>query len=134
VVTTPSGAQVRRGDEVLGPTPLLRDDLPPGRAIVTLEKDGFHPETVEVVLAEGSPQRVERRLRSSVVFGKIEINIEQSWADVSAGGRPLGRAPGVFRLPVGKHSLKLVNPASGKQRVVAVEVFEGRVEYYSFAL
>jgi hypothetical protein len=134
VVSEPSGAAVTLGGRRLGSTPLVRDDLPPGRATITLEKDGFHPESVDVVLAEGTPQRVERRLRSSIVLGKININIEDSWADVTEAGRAVGRAPGSFKLPVGRHSLRLVNPATGKQRSVSVEVRADRVEVYSFEL
>jgi tRNA A-37 threonylcarbamoyl transferase component Bud32 len=134
VVTQPPGATVRLGDEPLGQTPLVRDDLAPGRAELTLTKDGYHPEVAAVILASGNPQRVERRLRTSIVLGKIDLHIVDSWAEVSENGRALGRAPGTLRLPVGRHTLRLFNPASRKQRVVTVDVVADRVEYYSFAL
>jgi tRNA A-37 threonylcarbamoyl transferase component Bud32 len=134
VTTEPDGAVVRLGAERIGVTPLVADELPPGRATLTIERDGFKPEVVEVVLAEGAPQRIVRKLRSAIVNGKVSINVKDSWADVRLGGRTLGRAPGTFTLPVGRHALRLVNPATGKQRTVTVDVVADQDKVYSFEL
>ena len=136
VETTPKGAKVFLDDLELGTTPYIGDDLRPGkgRALKLVLADH---KTVEKVidLTSDTPVQISETLKSTVVFGYINIGIKDGWAQVSENGKYLGDAPKErFRLRVGKHKLRLTNPASGKRRNVTVEVFAGQTKTYHFSL
>ena len=99
-----------------------------------LRKVDHKPITLTVELTEGHPVEIVRRLDSTVEYGKINLNIRDSWADVFEGGKNLGRAPGTLRLPVGRHRLRLYNEVSKKSKVVTVDVAVDRVETYDYEL
>jgi hypothetical protein len=135
VTTRPPGAIVLLDDEALGETPLDRDDLRPGRGrTLTLRKPDYKPITLRVDLVDQGRLEIERRLDSAIVYGRIKIHIRESWAEVSLSGRGVGRAPGILRLPVGHHRLRLFNPFSKRERTVAVDVAAGEVKQYDFEL
>jgi eukaryotic-like serine/threonine-protein kinase len=135
VTTKPPGALVLLDGEALGETPLHRDDLRPGRGRqLVLRKPDYKPAAVSIDLVDRGRLEIERRLESAIVYGRIKIHIRESWAEVSLGGRGVGRAPGILRLPVGNHRLRLFNPFSKRERTVAVEVQAGQVKQYDFEL
>jgi eukaryotic-like serine/threonine-protein kinase len=135
VTTRPAGALVLLDGEALGQTPLHRDDLRPGRAReLTLRKADYKPLTLAIDLTDQDRVEIERRLESAIVYGRIKIHIRESWAEVSLAGRGVGRAPGILRLPVGHHRLRLFNPFSKRERTVAVDVLAGEVKQYDFEL
>ena len=135
VTTRPPGAMVLLDGEALGETPLHRDDLRPGRGRkLTLRKPDYKPITLAIDLVDQGRLEIERRLDSAIVYGRIKIHIRESWAEVSLSGRGVGRAPGILRLPVGHHRLRLFNPFSKRERTVAVDVAAGEVKQYDFEL
>ncbi len=137
VITRPAGATVKLGDTVLGTTPLSRSDvrIGPGQKLL-IEKADHHPLEVVVDLEEGKPTVINRRLRSAVTFGSINISVKdesggRSWADVYLGNKKLGEAPGTIQLPVGRQTLKLVNPETKKTGKLTVTVDTAKVETYA---
>ncbi|HKE19717.1 MAG TPA: serine/threonine-protein kinase, partial [Kofleriaceae bacterium] len=135
VSTRPPGALVVLDGEELGQTPLHRDDLRPGHARqLSLRKQDYKPITLAIDLTEQDRVEIERRLESAIVYGHIKIHIRESWAEVSLSGRGVGRAPGILRLPVGHHRLRLFNPFSKRERTVAVDVLASEVKQYDFEL
>ncbi len=135
VTTRPPGVIVEMDGETLGETPLHRDDLRPGRGRkLTLRKPEYKPITISIDLVDQGRLEIERRLDSAIVYGRIKIHIRESWAEVTLSGRGVGRAPGILRLPVGHHRLRLFNPFSKRERTVAVDVAASEVKQYDFEL
>ncbi|HWM86185.1 MAG TPA: serine/threonine-protein kinase, partial [Kofleriaceae bacterium] len=135
VTTRPPGAEVLLDGEKLGETPLHRDNLRPGHGRqLVLRKPDYKPIAVSVDLVDQGRLEIERRMESAILYGRIKIHIRESWADVSLSGRGVGRAPGILRLPVGQHRLRLFNPFSKRERTVSVEVLAGEVKQYEFEL
>lgn len=63
--------------------------------------------------------------------GRVHVRVGSSGLDVEWQGKTLGRAPGVFTLPVGRQQLRLVDPDSKQALSVQVEVVAGKsVELY----
>jgi serine/threonine protein kinase len=136
VTTRPPGAVVALDDEVLGETPLHRDDIAPGQGRrLSLRKPDFKPMTLKIDLVDQGRLEVDRRLESTLVFGSVKIHIRDSWAEVSLGGRSVGRTTsGPLRLPVGQQRLRLYNPYSKRERTVTVQVLADEVKQYEFEL
>ncbi len=65
---------------------------------------------------------VSETLKSTIVYGRININSGKVWYEVRLGTKYLGDTPGKFKLPVGKHKLKLRNPNTGKTAQLVVQV------------
>jgi tRNA A-37 threonylcarbamoyl transferase component Bud32 len=135
VTTRPAGAEVWLDGERVGLTPLERDDLRPGkgRALI-LRKPEYREMALSIDLTEAIPVDIERRLDSAIIYGRVNLHIRDSWADVTLAGKPVGRAPGTIRLPVGQHHLRLYNRFSKKEKTVTVEVLADKVKTYQFEL
>ena len=99
-----------------------------------------HTEQVEEMLGRpGEPVRIERslqRVRAPVAQapngqgkGVVKIHLE-TWADVYLGDQRIGRAPGEFSLPVGRHRLRLHNPYSQRTWNLPVAVAADQPSYY----
>ena len=88
--TQPAGAQVLLDDRVLGSTPLISWELPPGLHQLTLKKDGFAPLTL----------RVYRTVNGTVNLGTISLARQDTLITVwrvgsfHDGGTPPARIPG----------------------------------------
>ena len=141
VVTRPAGATVYLDDKRLGPTPLKRSNLRPGRGRkLRIEKADFRTITVEVDLVADKAISVSRTLSSTIQYETVNIDIVKGgaggWADVHLGGKKVGRAPGGMRLPVGTNRLVLKNPHTGASRTVTVTVVAGtgRTQNFRFSL
>jgi len=132
VTTHPDGAEVFLDDQRLGVTPLERSDLRPGKGrLLTVRKDGYRALSMRIDLTVDHPLSIDRQLKGTTVFGHIDLHIDDGWAEVYLRGKKIGRAPARgLRLPVGKHKLRLVNPPSGHERYLDVEVVEGETRYY----
>jgi len=135
VVTRPPGALVTLDGEAIGTTPLSRGDLRPGagRTLVVSKAD-FKPISIQVDLDAATPVEIERKLDSAIVYGRITLHIKDGWAEVSLGGKSVGNAPGILRLPVGSQRLRLYNPVSKKSKLVTVDVVAGKTNHYEFGL
>jgi hypothetical protein len=128
VETTPPGAQVTAGGQLLGSTPLSRP-MPAGAGVeVVISKAGYDPIKLGVDLVAGETTTVKRDLRESQKFGFVTVNVggTAGWADVYVKGTKLGRnrtASGLvtFRLPIGQHALRL-RTGNGKEKTLSVTI------------
>ena len=72
-----------------------------------------------------------RVLRPVPRMGAIDLFIDGGWAEIYLRGKKVGRAPAKgLKLPLGRHRLRLVNPPTGREVALDVEVTEGQVKYY----
>ena len=135
VVTRPPGALVTVDGEAVGTTPLSRGDLRPGAGrTLVISKSDFKPISLQIDLGPTAPVDIDRTLESAIVYGRIKLHIKDGWAEVYLGGKSVGRAPDILRLPVGSQRLRLYNPYSKKSKFVTVDVSAGKTNYYEFAL
>jgi serine/threonine protein kinase len=137
VVTHPPGAAVLLDGERVGVTPLELTDLAARpRARLTLELDEYLPTSATIDLVAGQPARIERTLRPAPVpLGTIKLMIEDGWGEVYLRGKKVGKAPNqALQLPVGKHRLRIVNPPSGREVWLDVDVSASEVRFYSTRL
>lgn len=79
--------------------------LPPGKHLVLVRKEGFHPAQATVSLVRG--REVSRNFKLELVVGhvRLEGTPEQAWVRESADGPTLGTVPGEISLPPGRHVL-----------------------------
>ena len=85
----------------------------------------------------GREARVERTLRPApAALGTIGLQIDDGWGEVFLKGKKVGKAPNqALQLPVGHHRLRIVNPPSGREVWLEVDVFPPPdVRYYSTRL
>jgi hypothetical protein len=136
VTTRPPGATVELDGVEIGQTPLARGDLRAGAGrTLVLRKADFKPVSMTIDLSHTAPFEIDRRLESSVSYGRITINIRDSWADVTLGGKPVGRTTdGSLRLPLGRQRLRLSNPVSRKSKNVTVDVAADKINHYDHDL
>ena len=123
VTTTPAGASVELDDRELGTTP-LHVEVPADAQghLVRVRRRGFADLTTPVTLADGATIPIAGALAPATRFGTISLNVEP-WADVYVDGRKVGQAPTPrLRLPVGHHTLRLVNPVAKKSGTLEVDV------------
>ncbi len=121
----PSGATVIVDGERLGVTPLTLTDLAARpRARITLEHADLLPVSGTIDLVAGEELRFERTLRPApVALGTIQLQIVDSWGEVYLKGKKVGKAPNpALQLPVGHQRLRIVNPPSGRETWIEVDV------------
>jgi hypothetical protein len=129
VTTTPPGAQVSLEHRVLGETPLVRDDLDEvSNADLVIAKAGFDPIREKIDLVVGHPLEVTETLKVTQHFGTITLNFTSGWGDITFKGAKVGTNSRIstIRLPVGKQTLHIRNPPSGKQWDVTCNVEEAK--------
>ena len=119
VETEPSGAEVRIGDQVLGHTPLERDDMQAGTYSVTLE----HPEyqTVRVDrqgLADNRALRIERVLVPGVGALTVRTRPRDVWIERDGERLAEGTPVTLEGLPAGLVALTL---GAAEHRTIRVE-------------
>ena len=121
---------------VLGKTPLTRDDLEPHPgAVIEVARPQFQSMVTRVDLVAGRLIEINRDLKAAVKFGTIDLFIDGGWADIYNKGKVVGRAPAQgLRLPVGHTQLRLFNPMSKRERLLDVDVVEGKTNYYRTTL
>jgi len=129
VTTTPSSAQVSLDRRVLGETPLVRDDLDEvNGAELVISKPGFDPIRQKIDLVVGHPLEVTETLKPMQHFGMVTVSFSSGWGDITFKGQKVGTngRTSTFRLPVGRQTLHIRNPPSGKQWDLACNVEEGK--------
>ncbi len=133
VASRPPGASVLLDGELVGVTPLTLTQRAAGRTRIALELADHLPATGTVELVAGRETRFERTLqRAPTPTGVIQLQIQDGWGEVYLKGRKVGKAPNqALALPVGRHRLRIVNPPSGREVWLDVEVEVGRSRYYS---
>jgi hypothetical protein len=132
VFTRPQGAQVSLDGRVLGETPLVVHELEPRQdAELVITRAEFKPVRVKVDLVGDETAIVQRNLAHAVVYGEINLFIDEGWADVYLRGRKIGQAPvRGLRLPVGHHRLRLHNPQTQREKRITVDVASDAINYY----
>ncbi len=125
VGTSPPGAIVSLDGVELGPTPLSRTNLRPGKGrVLRIELKDYGVVEQSIDLVRDEAVSVQKTLKSTIVYGRININSNKLWFEVRNGNKYLGDTPGTFSLPVGTHKLKLRNPPTGKTFSLTVKVAE----------
>lgn len=74
---------------------------------------------------ERAPRARRRRARAPTGTGTVTIVTQGAWADVYRGRSRLGRTPGRFTLPAGRHVLRLLPRGEEPARRVTVRVQPG---------
>lgn len=135
VNSSPEGARVFLDGEDLGTTPFVSATMQPGTAkkLQIVLKDHKTIE-VEVDLVHGELVSITKTLKSTLVYGFINIGVRGTWAYIYEGNKKLGDTYRKVRLRVGVHKLRLVNPESKKEKRVTVEVFADRLVTKTFDL
>jgi hypothetical protein len=126
VRSSPEGAEVEVGGEVVGTTPLTLEDLPRERVevAVSLEGHGRHREWAP--LDEVAVHEVNATLTPRRAFGTLNVS-STPWARVKVDGRVVAEstpATGI-RLPVGRHAVLLENPRLNLRARRSVDIREG---------
>lgn len=133
VDSTPKGATIILDGQEIGVTPYRNTGLRPGVGrllqLVLAEHTGF---SQEIDLVRDQVTTIEQVLRSTVVYGTVNIRMGNTWAEVSENGKKLGSTFKPIRLRVGEHSLRLFNPESGKKMTVKVVVKADKPKTYRF--
>jgi hypothetical protein len=100
----PTGATVVWGQTVLGKTPLVVAQLPPGECALTVNYPGWPPLQATVTIAENTETRESVRLP----HGRLIIESGPSGATVILGKRALGQTPlTIERFQAGRKTLVL---------------------------
>jgi serine/threonine protein kinase len=130
VITNPPGAQVTLERRLLGETPLERRDLDAvSGAELVLSRAGYEPVRRKIDLVAGQTSKVEETLKAAQKYGTVKILVANGWGDVYLKGQKLGQAnrDNPFRVPVGRQTLRLVNPPANLEWSVTCEVHETEV-------
>ncbi len=134
VESEPRGAMVSLRGRDLGVTPLDLPELEPvGRVELVVTLTGHDRAIAPVELRAGELATARVTLRATPRLGTIQIQVtgEVGWGQLYLNGKDVGRAPAkALRLPVGKHRLRLVNPPTGKETTLDVEVAETGVRVF----
>jgi hypothetical protein len=135
VNSSPEGARVFLDGEDIGSTPFISAAMQPGTAkkLQIVLKDHKTIE-LEVDLVHGELVSITKTLKSTLVYGFINIGVRGSWAYIYEGNKKLGDTYRKVRLRVGVHKLRLVNPESKKEKRVTVEVFADKLVTKTFDL
>jgi hypothetical protein len=128
IVTSPSGATVTLGLEVVGLTPIVLEDLKPGNYRLALSKEGYR--TVAVWLDyDGSPLVYVATLEE--LTGYVQVATEPPEAQVLVGAQ-LMPSEG-FKMRVGAHDLT-VRAFGYEERTLRIEVREDSLTSLKVAL
>lgn len=128
VKTTPPGAQVSLDHKLLGETPLQTDTLDAAvGATVEITKPGYEPIKQKVDLIVGHPMEIDETLKPQQHYGMVQLHFTRGWGDVTFKGQKIGTngQTMIVKLPVGKQTLHIKNPPSGKEWTVTCDAEEG---------
>ncbi len=102
----PTGAEVEINNADYGKTPLLLPQMPFGQYRITARLPGHLPKTVETIVADRTPVKIDLQLISD--SGRIVINSTPPGASVAVGGVSRGITPFTIEtIPSGKHQMSL---------------------------
>ncbi|NQU06597.1 MAG: PEGA domain-containing protein [Calditrichaeota bacterium] len=115
VTSDPDGANVFMDDEMLGTTPLDRDDLSPGEGMLTVELEGYAPQT--------QPVRLKTDYKPTIALflvlqtGSIEVTTIPPGAEIFLDGVSIGVVQDKSlvrdKLSLGNHQLRATKNGYG---------------------
>jgi len=135
IVSTPPGAVVVHGSQILGITPLIVRDLPAGRQELRVFAHGYEPRVVEVATSAVRGDTLNVELAS--LLGDLEVITIPAgcavWVDRTEKGRTVRQEDGrnqsqplrIGGLREGEHELRIVHP-NGAEKVETVTVRRGQ--------
>lgn len=134
--STPSGAQVYVNGRLVGRTPVDWDGgSPGGSAKVEYRLDGHSPTSFSAKIpAAGESKSYPRTLKQrSAVPGKVSVNVKSGWANVFIDGKQVDTTP-LFNhaLSPGKHTIRVVNEATGVDETRSVTITSGETSSVTF--
>jgi hypothetical protein len=108
VVANEPGATLLVNQEQVGETPLLGPiPIDVGRHSLTLRKDGFQDQTIEVTVATGKPEKVTFNLEPAVKKVAVTVQVSgPSGATVAIDGVEMGAAPYKGEVIAGRHTFE----------------------------
>ena len=57
--------------------------------------------------------------------GQVLVDVLDGWAEIWWQGKKLGETPKQIKLPLGFHTLLLLNPETGQRKKVEIEISSG---------
>jgi hypothetical protein len=129
VETTPPGATVALGSQLLGTTPLTKTVGIAQGVDVAIAKPGYESVKLQVDLKAGEQTDVVRDLKETQKFGTVVVTVSgaANWGYVWFKGKNLGQNYTIaggqteFRLPVGRQQLRITHPMA-LPKVVIVDI------------
>jgi hypothetical protein len=116
------GATVRIGEKVAGQTPLAEPfAVEPGPVTVSVEAEGYRPESKDIVVPAGKTLTVKFDLVWIVKYGTIEVTSGAPGSIVYMDGEEMGKAPWKDKIKTGSHTFEIRAPGyrkASKQIVV----------------
>ncbi len=127
VISKPPGATVTVDGEAKGATPLVLEQLARRAIEVSASKRGYRSAKRTVDLSTTASTTVELVLSRRVATGTLDVS-STPWARVSIDGKLVAESTPLigYRLPVGRHRVKLENPRLGKRATRNVVIKKGR--------
>ncbi|MBN1274609.1 MAG: protein kinase [Candidatus Aminicenantes bacterium] len=130
--TEPNQARVSLGNDVLGDSPVYKENVAPGSYVIKIEKEGYKTleETVDIQSDFSRMFRLERTEVSGTevvsLTGKIRIKV-QPFADVFIDGVLIGEVPPaiVRDVKTGRHTAEFVSTSLNKKYSVEFEIGPG---------
>jgi hypothetical protein len=127
--STPSGADVYLNNRYMGFTPLLIDDIDPGRYKITLKLDGYYSEN-DWISYSGEYESVYFDLDEITGFLKVETFPQGAEINYGSLWMPAER---LHELAVGDRTIR-VRAFGYEEKSLAVEIYERRVTELSVTL
>lgn len=139
---TEEGAFVFIDGYLLGKTPLVKNDVPIGKHILTVSKDGFEKAKQEIHLKKGITVKYSFPLIALRKDSAITVHSEPEGATVYLGGNYLGETPlENVKVPAGQNRLRVSKEGyiehfkglefePGKTTLAEVKLKEGDTETY----
>ena len=128
IETEPEGARISVDGDPWGTTPLKRT-LPRDRSIeLKITKDGFRPETFELIPGRVGGGVIRRRLKPTQKGCLDFFAVHPQYNEIAIDGDWLpGRRQRLkgYELPVGTHRVRVRNPNAGKDETFEVEIKPG---------
>lgn len=129
VRSSPSDAEVWIDNSSYGSTPLLVDDLEPGRYRLRVEKSGYYTAGRWIEISED--ERLVIELDLAQITGYLQVSSSPRDTEISVAGSSLDS--GFAELPIGTHVVR-VRRFGYREIVRTVEVIENRTTYLDVRL